>query len=372
MRKILLFMVCFSLGHCARAQVMMSLRLPPLGLTIKPQLWNLSLINTSAADIHVRIEMTMTDVSNNQRVLTGTSRVMLLPRGVKEIQVSDVMPINYSAGSPGYTVDPNPDGFLPVGVFNICYSAIKIESDNTELLGEECETVEVEPISPPQLMMPLDEEWVDFTRPLFTWLPPSPYNTLGSLLYDWTLVEVQLTQSPADAIQQNIPVLERLNIAFNNLQYPLSAAELDTGKLYAWRVSAKNNTTPVGNSEIYSFRIRKYAPDTGAFVSVGYYSKLRRVVDASYIICGGVLRYEYLNELNEASVNLSIVDLSHNRQPVNLDSANYPVQYGQNFQQLDLRDHPGMVDKHLYLLELTNAKQEKWWLKFEFRKENFK
>ncbi|WP_315819555.1 hypothetical protein [Paraflavitalea speifideaquila] len=81
MRKIFLFTALIALGLSGNTQVVLNLQLPPLGLTIKPQLWNLSLINTSQQDMQVRIEMIMTDVATNQRVLTGTSKLIHLPRG---------------------------------------------------------------------------------------------------------------------------------------------------------------------------------------------------------------------------------------------------------------------------------------------------
>lgn len=369
MRKILLAGLLFSLALGARAQVVLNMQLPPMGLTIKPQLWNLSLINTSSASMFVRIEMVMTDVRTNQRVLSGTSALITLPRGAKQVQLSDVMPITYNAGSPGYSVDPSPNGFLPTGVFNICYSVLKVVNDGSEQLSEECETIEIEPISPPQLIIPLDEEQVEVTHPFFAWIPPSPYNTLNSLLYDWILVEVQSTQSPADAIQQNVPVLSRQNLSFTSFQYPLSSPELDTSKLYAWRITAKNNMLPIGNSEVWSFKVRKFGLDTMPVISTGYFAKLKREEDAAYTICSGVLRYEYLNELNENKVQIAIFDISStNRKQVGLDSTSYPVSFGQNFQQMDLRNNPDMIDQHMYLMELVNARREKWYLKFEYRK----
>ena len=368
MRKILLFNLLLLGASVAQTQVVLNLQLPPLGLTIKPQLWNLSLINTSAQDLQVRIEMVMTDVSNNQRVLTGTSKLILLPRGIKQVQLSDVMPITYNPGSPGYAIDPAPDGFLPIGLFNICYTAIKVQSDEVERLGEECETIEVEPLSPPQLMIPLDEEQVDITRPFFAWIPPSPFNTLNSLLYDWVLVEVQSTQSPADAIQQNVPVLTRQNLSFTNMQYPLSSPELDSSKLYAWRITAKNNMAVIGNSETWSFRVRKYMQDTIAGIGTGYFTKLHREEDAAFAICTGVLRFEYMNDLNSASVKLRLFDISSaGRKLIALDSTDQHVRIGQNFVQVDLRETSGMINKHMYLLEVQNAQQEKWYLKFEYR-----
>lgn len=370
MRKIFLFMLFSSFAWSARAQVVLNLQLPPMGLTIKPQLWNLSLINTSPQDMQVRIEMVMTDVHNNQRVLTGTSRVILLSKGIKQLQLNDVMPVTYNSGSPGYAVDPSPQGFLPVGLFNICYTVIKLESDAADRLGEECETIEIEPISPPQLVMPLDEEQVDITRPFFAWIPPSPFNTLNSLLYDWILVEVQATQSPADAIQQNVPVLSRQNISFTNFQYPLASPELDSSKLYAWRITAKNNLSPIANSEVWSFRVRKYAPDTVAgTTNPGFFAKLGREEDAAFLICTGVLRFEYINELNSTAVNLKLYDISSpNRKQISLDSMEKQVRIGQNFVQVDLRETNGMIDKHIYLLEVENVRKEKSYLKFEYRK----
>ena len=205
MSKRIAFIIALFISALANGQVIVNLQLPPMGLSIKSQLWNLSLINTGTGDINVQVEMTMTDVSNNQRVLTGLSKNFVLPRGVKQVQATDVMPIIYTVGAPGYNLDGNPAGFLPIGIFNICYSIIKINNDGAERLGEECQTIEIEPLSPPQLVIPHDSEHVETTRPFFTWLPPSPYNLFNNLQYDWILVEVQPTQNAATALQQNIP-----------------------------------------------------------------------------------------------------------------------------------------------------------------------
>src|SRR5688500_13198285 len=227
-KKGLLFCIVLSLTVGMQAQVIMNLQLPPVGLTLKPQLWNFSLVNSGHGRVNVRVELIVTDVSTNQRILTGTSNLFVLAVGAKQVRPADVMPVTYSIGSPGYSVDPSPDGFLPIGIFNICYSVINQNNDAQETLSEECETVQIEPVSPPQLILPADNEPVLVTRPLFTWLPPSPFNSNNSLLYDWVLVEVQPTQSAADAIQQNIPVLAQRNMAVASIQYPLSMPDRDT------------------------------------------------------------------------------------------------------------------------------------------------
>ncbi|WP_315815580.1 hypothetical protein [Paraflavitalea speifideaquila] len=163
-------------------------------------------------------------------------------------------------------------------------------------------------------------------------------------------------------------MLTRQHLAFTNFQYPLSAPELDTSKLYAWRVTAKNNLLPIGNSEVWSFRVRKVQPDTVLGVSTGYFNKLQREEDAAFTICTGVLRFEYTNDLNSPTVNLRLFDISSaGRKQILLDSASQRVRMGQNFVQVDLRETSGMVKKHIYLLEVENARREKGYLKFEYR-----
>lgn len=368
MKQKLLLIPGLIMGLSIKAQVVITLQLPPLGLTIKPQLWNMSLINTTGASMTAQLTMVMTDAGTGQTVLTATSPTFLLPTGAKAINANSVAPLAYTVGA-GYTVDANANGFLPVGVFNICYTLTRWSNDVSDQVAEECVTAEVEPISPPQLVQPGDSDRIIVRRPLFTWLPPTPYNTFSNLRYDWLLVEVQSTQSAADAIQQNVPVLVQSNITFTNLQYPLSMPELDTGKTYAWRVTAKNNGSPIANSEVWSFRLQQFTNDTFHASNTGYYAQLRRSPDASYIISSPVLRFSYLHELNSASVAIKITDISNaTHSQVQLDSNSLAVKYGANYLSLDLSEN-GLIHKHLYLLELTNDRNEHWYLKFEYRQQ---
>jgi hypothetical protein len=369
MRQTLTVMICLLTAGMIQAQVFVNIQLPATGLTLKSQLWNLSLVNPTNADMNVQVEMTMTDISNNQRVLTATTRTFVLPKGVKQVKLADVAPVIYSLGAAGYNIDASPEGFLPVGIFNICYTVIKFNNDAEDRLSEDCETMEIEPLAPPQLMMPADQEQCDVTRPFFNWLPPSPFNLFSNLVYDWMLVEVQSTQSAGDAIQQNIPVLTQPNISFTGFQYPLTSPELDTSKLYAWRITAKNNTSVIAVSETWAFRVRKFGLDTSLLLSKGYYSRLRPEDDASYVISSGILRYEYLNELNSNTVDVKIFDISSSgRRQVQLDSSWQAVRYGQNFVEMNLSNNNDMVHKHIYLLVVTNARNERSYLRFEFRR----
>jgi hypothetical protein len=368
MKQKLLLLIGLIMGWGLQAQVVVTLQLPPLGLTIKPQLWNMSLINTTGVSMTAELQMIMTDAGTGQTVLTATTPSFILPAGAKAINAGTIAPITYTVGA-GYNIDASPNGFLPVGVYNICYTVTRWNNDKSDPVADECVTAEIEPVSPPQLIQPSDSDHVLLRRPFFTWLPPTPYNTFSNLLYDYVLVEVQPTQSAADAIQQNVPVLLQSNISFTSLQYPLSMPELDTNKIYAWRVTAKNNLTPIANSEVWSFSLQKYTSDTVSAPKKGSYAHLRRVQDASYIISGNELRFLYQHEINSNTVQISITDINNPvHQPVQLDSSHLAVKYGANYLDLDL-SNKDLTDRRIYLLDLTNDRNEHWYLKFEYRQQ---
>lgn len=368
MKQKLFLLIGLMMGWGLQAQVVVTLQLPPLGLTVKPQLWNMSLINTTGASMTAEVQMVMTDAGTGQTVLTATTPSFILPAGVKAINAATVAPITYTVGT-GYNIDASPNGFLPVGVYNICYTITRWNNDASDPVADECVTAEVEPVSPPQLIQPGDSDQVLLRRPFFTWLPPTPYNSFSNLLYDYVLVEVQPMQSAADAIQQNVPVLLQSNISFTSLQYPLSQPELDSNKIYAWRVTAKNNLSPIANSEVWSFRLQKLTNDTFRTANnKGYYAPLRREQDASYIISNNVLRILYQHEINSSTVQIKITDIDKTiTQEVQLDSNHVAVKYGANYIDLDLSEN-GLANRHMYLLELTNDHNDHWYLKFEYRK----
>ena len=367
MKYITLFIACTIAYKLAFTQVVMNLQLPPAGIVTKEQLWNLSLVNPSGQDLSVQLEMQLTDVSNNQRVLSGITKEFILPKGVKQVRQADIMPISYNVINTSYPVDANSTGFLPTGIYNVCFSVITIDVHGNEILSDECETIEIEPLGPPALVLPSDMEEVDVARPLFTWTPPAPVNLFSRLNYDFTLVEILPTQTPADAIQQNIPLCFVNDINFTNFQYPATLRELDTSKLYAWRVKAKNNTQVVANSEIWSFTVLNREVANKQSKAYSDYTKLVKQQDPSPVVCKRSLNYEYDNEINDTSVILNIYDITGPRRSKVLEINEF-LDLGRNFKNISLLDIPGFVPGRVYLLELINSKKEKWHMKFEFKK----
>ncbi|HYC28263.1 MAG TPA: hypothetical protein VEB42_05590 [Chitinophagaceae bacterium] len=327
MQKPILVLITILLSLGLRAQVIVNVQLPAGGIYLKSQLWSMSLVNTSSQDANVTIEVLLTDVATNQPVLSGVSRIIQLKKGVTQINAASASPITYNVLNAAYNVDANPMGFLPIGVFNVCYLVTKLDGDNFERLTEDCETIEIEPLAPPMLMLPFDEDEIETSRPLFSWIAPSPQSLFYNIQYDLTLVEVLPTQQGSDAIQQNLPVLSQQNIGMTTYPFPAGYPELDSTKTYAWQITARSSASPIAKSEIWTFKIRNAVPDTGTIVNGIFYAKTNRQIDAAYTICNGILRYEYINELNEEAVNTTLFDISNSRKQVALDSAAYTMHF---------------------------------------------
>lgn len=347
-----------AIGIVAHAQVSITLQVPPNGVLQKNQLWNLVMVSSSTTAINVSIDLTLVNTRNNQPVLTAETRTLTLTKGARQVKTEDVSPIKYTYLSA--VADRNPNGLLPIGSFTACYTVSVLGHEGKVVLAEDCVPVEVEPLNPPLLNMPADGAAIETVYPQFNWLPPAPLNLFSNLNYDLKLVEVLKGQSPLQAIQQNIPVYSvNARDLFNN--YPASNKALDTGRLYAWRIVAKDNSEFAGQSETWTFRVAGKAIKTT--VKDESYYKLKKGNESAYAICTGMLKMEYTNDANDPSVNYSIIDLGNAKSPL-VKQGTFKLNYGQNLIDLSLARE--LVNGKRYLLQLENSRNEKWGITFTY------
>ncbi len=352
----------------AYGQVLLTSQIPYTGLYMKSQLWNFSVVNMGDAPVNIRVELTFSNASTGQVLFTAKSGMYPLTQKVSQLQYHNLSPVLYTIVDNTFNINPNPEGLLPIGRFVVCYSVV-LESGANKV-DEECTAIEVEPISPPVLISPGNYESSDSRRPFFSWIAPAPSFGFNNLSYDFSLVSVDGTQTPGDAIQQNLPIFSQSNFAFNSFLYPASLPELDTSKLYAWQVTAKGSDNAFAQSEIFSFKVRQYNMDTSqSTVIPDFYVPLKKENDASYYVFSNEVNYQYLNEINDSFSTYNIFDIS-GAVPKNIVIAAplTNLKYGQNFISTDISGYTGFVAKHMYLLELINSRQEHWYLKFEYRK----
>jgi hypothetical protein len=369
MKRFLLTLLAIAGIAPANAQVLINLQVPQAGLNLKSQLWNMTLVNTGAAATEVKLDMALSDATTGQLILSGSGRQFNLLPGVMQVSTGIIAPIQYNVLNSNYGVDTDPDGFLPVGVYVVCFTLLKRNGEALDKLAEDCVLIEVEPATPPFLITPEDQGLIQEDRPLFTWLPPAPVSLFNNLSYQVTLVEVWETQNPASAVQDNYPVFTQSYINAPSQQYPFSYAALDTGKLYAWQVKALSNGVPVSNSEVYSFRVVR--PGDQPVPENKLYVRLKSENEMPFTVCNGILQYEFINTANFPAIELELVDVTAKTNlSITLSNNQQTVSYGQNFLKLDLTDNPAVKNNHIYLFKVHGAGGAKKAVRFLYKKSN--
>lgn len=358
-KKILLLSSIVLLSVAVRAQISLTLQVPPFGVLMKNQLWNMTLINTGNMAVPVQLGMTMVDEKTNQPVMSASAPAIILNHGARQIQAKDLNPIVYTYESPAIS-DRNPNGLLPIGQFRVCYTVSRGADNGSPI--EACIELAVDPLSPPLLNTPADEAQIYTASPQFTWLPPTPASIFSDLSYDLVLVEVLPGQAKADAVEQNVPVYSGGLINNPFLNYATSYAALDTGRLYAWRIVAMNNGQPAAMSDIWTFRVVS-PPLPALHTTNNPYLTLKRGLDPSVAAGSTNMRFNYDNAPADTAVHYTINSLSDRGNPV-VQQGQLSLRRGQNLLQLTLLKTAGYDRKKTYLFQLINGRNESWTIKF--------
>jgi hypothetical protein len=350
---VFLVLVAFSVN----AQLSLTVQEPPSGVVQKNQLWNMSVIYSGTNTINVTIGLSLVDLSDNQPVLTAFTRPITLSKGIRQLRLADISPVDYTFQSPAFSRLTN--NFLPVGNYSACYTIYSGDSHAT-ILSDNCITLEVLPLSPPQLTMPADSAIIENLYPQFSWLPPVPPSLFIDLNYDILVTEVRNDQTPGAAIQENIPVYNarRLMTVVNN--YPSSNKSLDTGKVYAWRVIAKNGENFAAQSDVWTFKLATRKPQTlvppnGIYIELkndGNYSNTNIIEDNIL----GIKYYSY-DKTHDAVVRF------FNESGDIIKEIKKTLQYGNNFIVFKL-DH-AFGKEAIYFIEVTDLQMSRYRASFK-------
>ena len=367
MKKMFIITLLLLSGFLTRAQLIINLQTPPAGVIQKSQLWNILVMNTRQGNFQATIRMTMTNNQTGEQILSATTGAVIFPPGNTMLNATQLVPIQYNILNGNYNIDPGQNGFLPAGNFTVCYNFSLISTD--AIAAQQCVVMIVEPLSPPQLILPEDQTEIEINSlPQFSWLPPAPMSLFTNLQYDLSLVQLEPGQTAADALQTNIPILYTQNIIGNSLLYPSSAPTLLIGVQYAWKVIAKNNLSPVSASESWTFTLKQPGADNARLSDLPF-TRLQKNGESGYSICYGKLKFAYINETTDTAWNIMVYDISSvNKVPVSLEWDSIPFKSGLNLVEMDLTGNPLLINKHIYLLELHNSRNEQWRMKFEFLK----
>jgi hypothetical protein len=211
-------------------------------------------VNNNADILNISIQLNLQDAVTGQVVLTANTGSIVAGKGVKNITVRDVQPVLYNYAAPDFSKK-----YLPMGSYVACYQLIN-NADRKGVMAEECIHINIDPLSPPMLNSPSDKSEIQSPYPQFTWMPPTPFDMFSSLGYELLVTEVLPGQSPTEAIQYNTPIYTKDNISQPYESYASSFTKLDTGKIYAWQVVAKNGLNYAAKTEVWTFKIGTKKP----------------------------------------------------------------------------------------------------------------
>ncbi|MBX2922747.1 MAG: hypothetical protein KF746_11185 [Chitinophagaceae bacterium] len=370
--KIFIIPLLLLSAFASTAQVIVTPQWQRTGVLQKQQLWNMLLTNTGQGTVNGHLEVVLADIVTGQPILTGIGKAFAVAPGNMQVNATLMEPVQYIQMDASYVIEPGPNGFLPLGTFSVCISYFSHVHDAVDQLAEECDFIEVEPLSPPQLVLPWNESQELQNTPSFTWLPPAPTGFFSNLRYDIDVAEINPGQSGADAIQDNIPLLHQTQLVQTYLLYPTGSPPLQVGKEYAWRITATSNGSVVSRSEIWTFSLVSENDLPRIKTNNLPYVKLVKEELPAYSLQADYLKFDYVNEAADSSWNITLYDLtSGNNDSIPFRWDTIPVKYGQNLVNIDLTEDNSLIHQHFYLLELRNSLHEIWRMRFEFRrKEN--
>jgi hypothetical protein len=254
-KKLLGLIFALHIVMLTNGQLIVTPQIQQVGIYLKTQLWNIAISNTATVSKNIKISALITNSVTNQPTLSVSMDPFNVAPGITQYAFTNFSNMQYTVLDNSQNVDANPNGFLPIGSFEVCYTLLDLSSGDLNATVQECLSIEVEPLSPPLLIFPENESESETTSHLFSWQPPIAFAMAGIFAYDLQIVEIESTQTPAEAILQNVPLFRQLNINSIQLQYPANAPQLQFNKEYAWQIKAKINGLFVAASEVWKFKL---------------------------------------------------------------------------------------------------------------------
>lgn len=247
------FLMVLGIVFCAInsiSQAVLMPTIPQVGLVTKTQLWNVSVTYPLGETVYAKLTIHVRDRSNNTLLLSGESSRFQLNTGTILLSENTLGPINYVFED----VSLSSSSMLVAGLYQICYVLALEDKKSSEI--KECVELDIEGMTPPQLIFPADTSILTSRTPLFSWVPPTPSIIFPNIQYDMVIVEVADGQNPTDAIQKNLPIYTAFNLSHPTTAYSSGATDLENGKVYAWQVLARNGFAYGGKSEVWTFKVK--------------------------------------------------------------------------------------------------------------------
>jgi hypothetical protein len=250
MKKIIVCTLFLFSHYLVMAQLIIQPLLPQVGMFQKNQLWNLIVINSSNAEQQCYVVLSLQDRQTGSEILSATTASFLLSKGSKQLNTGNLAPIQYTYLS--YSNKTN--DFLTAGSYMACFKLMG-KGHNGDELAEACVPFDVQPLSPPMLIMPSDSSVLQVQPAQFTWQPPAPITMFQQLHYQILIAEILPGQQPQEAVELNAPFYMDLNVSNNMINYAGAYPSFQEGKWYAWEIVAQDGENYAAKSPVWDFMI---------------------------------------------------------------------------------------------------------------------
>jgi hypothetical protein len=255
-------------------------------------------------------------------------------------------------------------GKFPEGDYEYCFEFTGTENKTNagEQVFDDCFNYFIQPMVPLQLVYPADGDQLCNTRPELSWQPGMPFNS--HLRYRVLLTEKKEKQQAADALMNNVPVVQQDNIAGYMLLYPPQAAPLQKDKHYVWQVIAYLGNTKLTQSELWEFSTKCGGEKTDSCRES--YRELSSSLNGNFYIAANTLRFTITNPYSKEKMDYSITDLADPAKKID-KLPEVIVQTGLNKIDIALEDIKGLAPNKIYLIKIINIGQQPLYLRFIYK-----
>jgi hypothetical protein len=337
-------------------------------------IWRVNLVSSKPQAVNAQLEVTVED-AQHQLVLSAISPSFNLRQGSNR-PVFNVASAKTQYGARPATKVLRSTGRFPYGNYIVCYRVV--DFGNGTMLGEFCQEETVKPFSPPELVSPYNTEEITTTLPILAWKPPFPPGTVP-FEYVLRLAEVKEKQDAVEALETNAPLVNRRGIFSTSLPYPSDAPKLETGKTYAWQVSAKSGDFELGVTEVWVFQVAGISfmpPPVGAYKS---YRELKLTPDGSFNPIKQKLRFVYNNRWAAPNLDYEstspptalervyykIYPVGKQASPVSMSSS-LTLVTGINKLAINLQGVTGINNGENYIMVLRDPVGKEYYLEFTY------
>jgi hypothetical protein len=340
------------------AQITLTTQLPSDGLILKDQLWNIIITNNTNNIAELKLQVDVIDILMGQPVINANTGKIILGKGMKLLSIKDLQPIIYNYLSSEFS-----GNYLPCGSYTFNYHLVQETTKGDVQVADEITKINIFPLSPPMLSMPIDKSVIETEYPQFAWMPPVPMQMFNPLLYDITVVAIGEGQSPKEAMEFNKPVYSNYNLQFPSEKMATSFEHLEPSKNYAWQVVARSGGNCTAISEVWQFKIN--APSiVNLIIDQTPFIKMKKDNPDKGIAPNGILKASYINETTESMVIVQIMDLVSNEKIITQFKT--MVTPGENLIQFDLNKLIKLEEGKVYKAQIINNRNERWLMLFEF------